>query len=369
MPMLSKEELFYKFNKNSHNFKNIQDNVLYVIRCGSRAYNCHTESSDDDYKGFFVNTYDSYLGFLDKIEQFELKEPDATLYEISKFFKLAIVSNPNIIEVLFVDDSDRLHVSSLAEDILSQRELFLSKKIFHSMSGYAYSQMARLETHRKWIRNPPNKIPQRSDFNLPEIPLINKEAFNALKSLINKQLLELSFNFLEDLTDEQREGIKGLISEYLAKFQIKSSDLEKNICYRIGFEDNIIEYVLKEREYESAVTKYKNYLEWQKNRNPKRAADEAKLGYDSKFAYHIIRLYRMCAEILETGKVIVKRPDRQDFLDIRNGLWSYEKLQEESQKLFEKCKNLYNDCNTLPYSPDKVKINKLLISTINKSFK
>lgn len=365
--MLSKEELLNKILKNSPNFKKVQDNVLYLIRCGSRAYNCHTESSDDDYKGFFINTYDSYVGMLDKIEQFELKEPDTTLYEISKFFKLAIASNPNIIEVLFVDPSDQLYISPLAEEIINNRNIFLSKKIFHSMSGYAYSQMARLETHRKWIRVNPT-LPKRSDFGLPELPLINKESFNALKSLINKQLLELSFNFLEDLSDEQREGIKAVINEYLAKFQIKHSDLEKNILTRIGFDDNIIEYVLKEREFESAVTKYKQFIEWKNNRNQARAADEAKLGYDSKFAYHIIRLYRMCAEILETGKVIVKRPDRQDFMDIRNGLWTYEKLQEESSKLFEKCRDLYNNCNTLPYSPDKVKINNLLITTINKSF-
>lgn len=367
--MLSNKELLNKFSINSNNFKTIKDNVLYVVRSGSKAYNCHTESSDDDYKGFFVNTYNSYIGIFDKIEQFELKDPDAVIYEISKFFKLAIVSNPNIIEVLFVDPSDVLYINPIAEEILNNRSLFLSKKIFHSMSGYAYSQMARLENHRKWIRNPPTCAPIRSDFSLPERPLINKEAYNALKSIISKQMLELSFNFLEDLTDEQREGIKGTINEYLAKFQIKNSDLEKNICTRLGFDDNIIEYVLKEREYESACTKYKQFLEWQVNRNKKRAADEARLGYDSKFAYHIIRLYRMCSEILETGKVIVKRPDRQDFMDIRNGLWSYEKLQEESSNLYKKCKDLYDNCKAIPYSPDKVAINNLLIATINKTFK
>mgnify|MGYP001607055563 CR=1 FL=1 len=45
-----------------------------------------------------------------------------------------------------------------------------------------------------------------------------------------------------------------------------------------------------------------------------------------KHAMHLVRLMRMCKEILITCEVVVKRPDREELLAIRNGAWSYYKL-------------------------------------------
>ncbi len=179
----------------------------------------------------------------------------------------------------------------------------------------------------------------------------------------------LNFRFLENLTVDQVTEIKYVISDYLAKFQIKSKDLETNILYRNGLSDNFIQNFFREKEYEAALNNYKHFLSWKENRNPERALSEGKIGYDVKFAYHIIRLYRMCCEILETGKVIVRRPDREDFIEIRNGGWSYEKLLEESDKLFEKLKALYETSKILPDYPDRKAINNLLLTCTQEFFK
>lgn len=45
-----------------------------------------------------------------------------------------------------------------------------------------------------------------------------------------------------------------------------------------------------------------------------------------KHALHLVRLMRMAEEILSEGKVLVKRPDAQELLAIRNGAWSLESL-------------------------------------------
>lgn len=47
---------------------------------------------------------------------------------------------------------------------------------------------------------------------------------------------------------------------------------------------------------------------------------------NSKHACHLVRLIRMCREILETGQVLVKRPDAEELRAIRNGAWSYDKI-------------------------------------------
>jgi hypothetical protein len=79
---------------------------------------------------------------------------------------------------------------------------------------------------------------------------------------------------------------------------------------------------------------------------------------NSKHCYHLIRLLRMCREILTTGSVLVKRPDREELLAIRNGQWEYDKIvnwaREEDEKLTDLAKT-----SVLPDSPDRDKLNQL----------
>jgi hypothetical protein len=49
---------------------------------------------------------------------------------------------------------------------------------------------------------------------------------------------------------------------------------------------------------------------------------------NSKHASHLVRLMRMGYEILTSGKVIVKRPDAEELLAIKNGAWSFEQVME-----------------------------------------
>ena len=81
---------------------------------------------------------------------------------------------------------------------------------------------------------------------------------------------------------------------------------------------------------------------------------------------HLVRLMRMCREILETGKVIVKRPDAEELLAIRHGAWSYEQLRDwaksEDVALEEVAKQ-----SKLPRAPNVEAIDKLCIDIIWES--
>jgi hypothetical protein len=99
---------------------------------------------------------------------------------------------------------------------------------------------------------------------------------------------------------------------------------------------------------------------------PNRAALEEKFGYDTKHAYHLVRLIRMCRETLLTGKVIVKRPDREELLSIRNGAWTYDQLIEFADSEEKSLSEIYNSSNVLPKTPDRNKIEQLCVELVEK---
>ncbi len=68
---------------------------------------------------------------------------------------------------------------------------------------------------------------------------------------------------------------------------------------------------------------------WTRPRDPARAALEAKVGYDTKAAMHLVRLLRTAQETLATGHVRVWRGDHDadELGQIRDGAWSWDTLE------------------------------------------
>ncbi len=113
------------------------------------------------------------------------------------------------------------------------------------------------------------------------------------------------------------------------------------------------------------MSDWEKYHIWKRTRNAARAELEAKYGYDTKHGGHLIRLMRMCKEILEGNGVLVKRPDAQEILEIRNGAWSYERLIEEANRLERECDELYKT-SSLPHKPDIHKLNDLCVEIVHE---
>jgi len=89
---------------------------------------------------------------------------------------------------------------------------------------------------------------------------------------------------------------------------------------------------------------------------------------NSKNAMHLVRLLRMCREILETGIVRVKRPDAEELLAIRNGKWTLKELCEyaenENRELDEVCRK-----STLPDEPDMVEIDRRCVEIMQEGLR
>jgi len=52
----------------------------------------------------------------------------------------------------------------------------------------------------------------------------------------------------------------------------------------------------------------------------------------TEYAQHLTRLTRMCHEVLTTGEITVKSPDRAELLNILNGTWTYDQLKNLNDK-------------------------------------
>ena len=92
----------------------------------------------------------------------------------------------------------------------------------------------------------------------------------------------------------------------------------------------------------------------------KRKAIVAKYGYDTKNASHLLRLYRMGIEFVETGELTVYRPDRAELLAVKNGEWSLEDVKTEAEILHERMRDA-KETSPLPKEPDTAAIEKLLV--------
>lgn len=355
--------------KKSPHMKWMEDRTVLLVRHGSHAYGTNTPASDEDFKGIAIPPKEYFLGSVKRFEQAELKapDPDAVIYDIRKFFSLAADCNPNIIEVLHTDPADHFVVDPIGEIILDHKYEFLSKKIKHTFLGYSVAQLKRIKTHKKWIMSPPVAPPTRASLGLPEQTLIPQDQLTAAQAEVQKELDRFQFDFMDSLEESTKIGIRSVMSEMLAELKITTEDHWMAAARKIGLSDNFIQIMQRERAYTSAKREWDQYQNWRKTRNPARAALEEKFGYDTKHAYHLVRLIRMCRETLTTGKVIVKRPDREELLTIRNGAWSYEQLIEFAEQEEKLLNELYSQSNILPKTPDKDKLDKLCIQLIEKS--
>lgn len=215
--------------------------TILKVKHGSHAYGLAVETSDLDVKGICIEPLEYHYGFAKNFEQHIQEaskghEHDLVIYSLKKFAKLASASNPNVTDVLFVEDVDILECNSFGKELLTFRENFLSLRTMPAYIGVA-----------------------RSSLN------------------------ELRKNYFADRPKALKHGMRAIM-----------------------------------------------YL-------------------------------RRCCELLESGKMIVKRPDRENLLNIRLGGVSYETLLEEAESLQDECQALYETSTILPKSPDINKIDAFVV--------
>lgn len=330
----------------------LRDRTIFLTRHGSTAYGTATLTSDLDLKGIAIPPKEYWLGFLNSFEQAETKgDPDVVVFGIKKFFELAAKCNPSIIEILFTHQNDWIIPDRNnwgAWKLLYQaRDQFLSLQARHTFSGYAMAQLKRIRTHRRWLLNPPAKKPERSDYGLDNSNgSIGREQLGVIESKIHK---------IEDMFAGMGKT-KDLLEAH-------EQEIVEQAVLQLDLHKNLIPLIMAERRYKNSCRNWDSYQTWKTDRNVVRSKLEAQFGYDTKHGMHLVRLMRMCKEILTEGRVYVKRPDAEELLAIRGGAWTYDQLMEwaeaQDQAMTEAAAT-----SKLPHEPDRKALDSLLVRMV-----
>lgn len=129
-----------------------QGTVLLSYR-GSIAHGMYVPSTepnsidDKDLMGFCIPEDRFYFG-LGNFEQSEVKykEWDSVIYEFRKFSRLIVQQNPNVLSTLWNSPKYNILVEKAGRQLIENRALFVSRKAYHSFTGYAYAQLKKM-TH------------------------------------------------------------------------------------------------------------------------------------------------------------------------------------------------------------------------------
>ena len=133
-----------------------EKNKILEVVSGSFLYGTNTETSDKDYVGIFMPNVEYILGFkrCDEVDFSTISKDeknkntqaavDMKLYEFRRFVKLAMENNPNILEILFVNEENRIFCNDIGKELLAIKCLFPHQGAKQRFLGYAVSQRHKM---------------------------------------------------------------------------------------------------------------------------------------------------------------------------------------------------------------------------------
>lgn len=311
--------------------------VLLKIRTGSHLYGTSTPESDEDFVGVFVPNPEDILGLQD-MKEIDLStknsgderrntkdDVDIKFYSIGKFLSLLLQNNPNILELLFADKKNIVHMDNTFAELFDYPEKFVSQKVFHSFGGYAYSQRAKL--------------------------VVKKERYGSLCEGVEWIKTQIQEKYL--VGDGHVKITPVPISEEFANI------LNSKLIYYKG-EKNNTEHFHKGMDLRMIYEK----LTAERDRYGWRVKTDSfeKVGYDVKFGYHLVRLMMEGTQLLDTGKIEFPLGDLDRSLidQIRNCEISYDRLLGVYDLMNVRMEQV-NESTSLPKKPDWKWANEWLI--------
>jgi len=133
--------------KQKHEINKIWPRIGLSGYRGSVAHGTAGDVIDDiDIIGVFIAPKNHYFG-LTQIEYLEsVDDYDFALFEIRKYIRLLLKSNPNVLSLLWLPDNLYINRSWWGKCLIQNRNIFMSKALYKSFGGYAYGQLRRM-TH------------------------------------------------------------------------------------------------------------------------------------------------------------------------------------------------------------------------------
>lgn len=148
-------------------FEDIEKHNLLIFKYlrGSHSHGTATETSDIDEGGIYIAPIEQLVGLgLDYQDQVADEKNDKVWFELNKFFRLLLKSNPTILEALYIPDDCVLYEHPIMTEIRKHRDLFLTKQCFKSFGAYSIEQIKKCRGLNKKIVNPVEKRLEPLDF-------------------------------------------------------------------------------------------------------------------------------------------------------------------------------------------------------------
>ena len=409
-----------------------ENRLLYRYIAGSKLYHCDEPESDTDTKGLFIASLDENFGlgfdkqFRDKYNgiinlynsQVGDDKADNVLYEVGKYMGMLLSSNANVLESLFVPEEMMIVKPHRCLDgLFVNRDKFITKACFMPFVQYAIEQIKKARGLKKKIVNPIYERLTPFDFAYT----FYKQGSTKVKNWLDNRGLDKDFCGL--VHNPNMHDTYGVYYDWGAHFEangiktyedFKKRELDYDFAYHFygfgnvdecedflggkWFEENkevkhyrgmclenatdmrgssvskgekpLCWMVYNESGFKAHCRLYKEYKDWEKNRNPRRYESNLNKNYDSKNMYHSVRLIRMGKEIANGDGIILDRReagDRDFIMDIRHHKFEYDELIElvnrEEKELNEAIAN-----SKLPDEIDVNLVNDLLIDIRKKYY-
>lgn len=185
---------------------------------GSISYGLDTKESDIDIKGIFIPNEEYLTSVFKHVEQVIIpkteiynKKLEGTIFALDKYLRLAYGANPNILELLFLNENHYIYISEEGQKLIEKRDIFLTKKVRHSYGGYAFAQLQRLD-----------KINENVNRNKARLERVRKYGYDSKNAVHLFRLLETGIEILiEEKLYVQRIDAPFLMSVLEGKYKLE----------------------------------------------------------------------------------------------------------------------------------------------------
>jgi predicted nucleotidyltransferase len=304
--------------------------TIYRVKSGSQLYGLITPQSDVDYVSVFLPTPFELLS-LEQVERVSSgtkssgdnrrntsDDIDDVSYSLSRFLQLALGGNPELTEIMFSPSWDVY--SEEFKWVRANTHLIVSSRANDSFMGFAISQKKKL-TYKK-------------------------ERYTQLCRAI--EYLEPKSKD-EPMSEETATYLNRTVNVY-------KGSKHNNESFHKGLPTKII--------YDKLVDERDNYG-WRLH-----TETFERLGYDTKFASHTLRLLAEGEELTRTGRISLplEGDNRETIMSVKKGevsLDDFYKLCTEWEDRYRKAL----DISVLPKDPNRKKVNQWLVDTLTAHIK
>lgn len=281
--------------------------MIYLAIGGSFAYGTNTETSDIDLRGVAIEPKDCLYG-LSAFEQFTAAQTDTVIFGLKKFTQLCLAGNPSALEILGVPDDCIVDLTAGGKLLREHLPCFLSKRVRKSFGEYAYAQLRRLS---------------------------NALCHDAYTEAEQEQYLCETLQNQMDHFNRTYAPLQDGLRVYIANAEV---------CFDV----NLTAYPV--RDFGGIYSEMQNIIRTYGKLNHRNRKKDMPHLY--KHAMHLIRLLLTGRDILLGHGVITRRDKEQQLLlDIRGGVYSFDRLFEMIEGFRAEFEQAAND-STLPEEPD-----------------